>query len=206
VVCDTDTEDDEAGGPRKVGSPDRKALGLTRGQVLGKMHRLGLKTKNPPKKWLNTATVEKMTELAGQRLSANQIGKALGLTRGQVRYRMGQLGLKTNPRTEWPAEAAQKMTELINRGLSNRGNCQGTWTNSRSSNKHAASSRPQDEERSQLQKRPAAESGTVESGSLMIVQFHGVPSVDPGNFTSSGSCRREGCRLSSCGSVYLTPR
>jgi len=32
-----------------------KALGLTRGQVLGKMHRLGLKTKNPPRKWLNTA-------------------------------------------------------------------------------------------------------------------------------------------------------
>jgi hypothetical protein len=29
-----------------------KALGLTRGQVLGKMHRLGLKTKNPPRKWL----------------------------------------------------------------------------------------------------------------------------------------------------------
>jgi hypothetical protein len=26
-----------------------KALGLTRGQVLGKMHRLGLKTKNPPR-------------------------------------------------------------------------------------------------------------------------------------------------------------
>jgi hypothetical protein len=97
-----------------------KALGLTRGQVLGKMHRLGLKTRNLPKKWLNTALVEKMTELACQRLSANQIGKALGLTRYQAKYRMGQVGLKTNPRTEWPAGKAEKMTELIDHGLSNR--------------------------------------------------------------------------------------
>ena len=95
-----------------------KALGLTRGQVLGKMHRLGLKTKSLPKKWLNTALVEKMTELAGERLSVNQIGKALGLTRYQARYRMGRLGLMTNPRTEWPAGAAEKMTELINQGMS----------------------------------------------------------------------------------------
>ena len=43
-----------------------KALGLTRGQVLGKMHRLGLKTKNPPRKWLTTALVEKLTKLIGQ--------------------------------------------------------------------------------------------------------------------------------------------
>jgi hypothetical protein len=93
-----------------------KALGLTRGQVLGKMHRLGLKTKNPPRNWLNTALVEKMTELADQRLSANQIGQALGLTRNQVIYRMGQLGLNTNPKTEWPAGTAAKMTELISQG------------------------------------------------------------------------------------------
>jgi len=64
-----------------------KALGLTRGQVLGKMHRLGLKTRNLPKKWRNAALVEKMTKLACQRFSANQIGKALGLTRSQVRSR-----------------------------------------------------------------------------------------------------------------------
>src|SRR5580704_8532353 len=66
------------------------ALGLTRNQVLGKMHRLGLKTKNPPPhegpKWLNTPVVEKMTKLAGQRLSASQIGKMLRLTPGQTRY------------------------------------------------------------------------------------------------------------------------
>jgi hypothetical protein len=97
-----------------------KALGLTRGQVLGKMHRLGLKTKNLPTKWRNTALVEKMTKLACKRLSANQIGKALGLTRSQVRYRMGQLGLKTNPQSQWPAGKAEKMTELIGQGLSNR--------------------------------------------------------------------------------------
>ena len=97
-----------------------KALGLTRGQVLGKMSRLGLKTKSRRKKWLNTALVEKMTELAGQRLSANQIGKALGLSRGQAKYRMERLGLKTIARTEWPAGAAEKMIELINQGLSNR--------------------------------------------------------------------------------------
>ena len=97
-----------------------KALGLTRGQVLGKMHRLGLKTKNLPTKWRNTALVEKMTKLACKRLSANQIGKALGLTRSQVRYRMGQLGLKTNPQSEWPAGKAEKMIELIDQGLSNR--------------------------------------------------------------------------------------
>jgi hypothetical protein len=97
-----------------------KALGLTRGQVLGKMHRLGLKTKNLPKKWRNTALVEKLTKLARKRLSANQIGKALGLTRSQVRYRMGQLGLKTNPQSEWPAGKAEKMIELIDQGLSNR--------------------------------------------------------------------------------------
>jgi len=63
-----------------------EALGLTRNQVLGKMYRLGCKTKNPPpqewpKKWLNTPLVEKMTKLAGQRMSANQIGKTLGNTR-----------------------------------------------------------------------------------------------------------------------------
>jgi hypothetical protein len=97
-----------------------KALGLTRGQVLGKMHRLGRKTKNLPKKWRNTALVEKMTKLACKRLSANQIGKALGLTRSQVRYRMEQLGLKTNPQSEWPAGKAEKMIELIDQGLSNR--------------------------------------------------------------------------------------
>jgi hypothetical protein len=97
-----------------------KALGLTRGQVLGKMHRLGLKTRNLPKKWRNTALVENMTKLARQRLSAKQIGKALGLTRSQVRYRMGQLGLKTNRQSQWPAGKAEKMTELIGQGLSNR--------------------------------------------------------------------------------------
>ena len=98
-----------------------KTLELTRGQVLGKMHRLGLKTKNPPKKRLNAALVEKMTALADQRLSANQIGKTLGLTRKQVMRRMRQLGLKTNPKTEWPAGTAEKMTELISQGLSNSG-------------------------------------------------------------------------------------
>jgi hypothetical protein len=98
-----------------------KALGLTRGQVLGKMHRLGLKTKNLPRKWLNTALVERMTKLADHQLSANQIGKALGLTRGQARYRMGQLGLKTNPKTQWPARTAEKMTELIIQGLASSG-------------------------------------------------------------------------------------
>jgi len=96
------------------------ALGLTRGQVLGKMHRLGLKTKTLPRKWRNTALIEKMMDLAGQRLSVHQIGKALGLTYSQARYRLGQLGLKTNPRTEWPAGAAETMIELIDQGLSNR--------------------------------------------------------------------------------------
>jgi hypothetical protein len=95
-----------------------KALGLTRGQVLGKMHHLGLKTKNLPRRWLNTALVEKMTELAGQRLSLNQIGKALGLTRDQTRYRMMQLGLKTNPNPEWPQGTTEEMTKLISQGLS----------------------------------------------------------------------------------------
>src|SRR5215471_974712 len=95
-----------------------KALGLTRGQVLGKMHHLGLKTKNLPRRWLNTALVEKMAELAGQRLSLNQIGKALGLTRDQTRYRLMQLGLKTNPKPEWPAGITKKMTELnLNPGV-----------------------------------------------------------------------------------------
>ena len=98
-----------------------KALGLTRGQVLGKMHHLGLKTKNLPRRWLNTALVEKMAELAGQRLSLNQIGKALGLTRDQTRYRMVQLGLKTNPNPEWSAETTEKMTKLISQGLSSSG-------------------------------------------------------------------------------------
>jgi hypothetical protein len=101
------------------------ALGLTRNQVLGKMYRLGLKTKNPPqrewpKKWLNTRLVKKLTKLASQRLSAEQIGKALGLTRGQARYRMRRLGLKTTPKAEWPAELAAKIPGLIEQGLSNR--------------------------------------------------------------------------------------
>ena len=98
-----------------------EALGLTRGQVLGKMHRLGLKTKNPPRKWLNTALVEKLTELTDQRLSASQIGQALGLTRPLVTYRMRHLGLKMNPKTEWPAGQAEKLPELINKGLSHGG-------------------------------------------------------------------------------------
>ena len=98
-----------------------KALGLTRGQVLGKMHRLGLKTKNPPRKWLNTALVEKLTEMTEQRLSASQIGQALGLTRAQVTYRMRHLGLRTNPKTEWLAGQAEKIPELINQGLSHGG-------------------------------------------------------------------------------------
>jgi hypothetical protein len=98
-----------------------RMLGLTRGQVLGKMHRLGLKTKIPPKKRPSTALVEKLTELAEQRLSARQIGKALGLTHNQVLYRMRQLGLKTNPETKWPAATAEKMTELIRQGLSHSG-------------------------------------------------------------------------------------
>jgi hypothetical protein len=96
-----------------------KTLGLSRGQVLGKMHRLGLKTKNAPKKSPDAALVERMKELADQRLSASQIGKALGLTRNQVMYRMRRSGLKTNPKSEWPAGAAEKMTELIGQGLSN---------------------------------------------------------------------------------------
>jgi hypothetical protein len=110
-----------------------KTLGLTRGQVLGKMHRLGLKTKNPPKERIDPALVEKITELTGQRLSASQIGEALGLTRHQVIYRMRQFGLKTNaetktnpkimtnPKTKWPAGAAEKLPELISQGLSNSG-------------------------------------------------------------------------------------
>jgi len=98
-----------------------RTLGVTRGQVLGKMRRLDLKTKNPPKKPVDTALVEKMTELADQRLSASQIGKALGLTRNQVMYRMRQFGLKTNSKPEWPAGAAEKMTELISQGLSHSG-------------------------------------------------------------------------------------
>jgi hypothetical protein len=101
-----------------------EALGLTRNQVLGKMYRLGLKTKNPPPhqrpKWLNTPLVETMTKLAGQRLSANQISKTLRLTPGQARYRMRRLGLKTNPRPEWPAELVAKIPDLIEQGLSNR--------------------------------------------------------------------------------------
>jgi hypothetical protein len=98
-----------------------KALGLTRGQVLGKMRRLGLKTKNPPRKWLNTALVEKLTELTDQRLSASKIGQALGLTPRQVTYRMRHLGLRMNPKTEWPAGQAEKIPELINQGLSHGG-------------------------------------------------------------------------------------
>src|ERR1700732_2250739 len=98
-----------------------KALGLTRGQVLGKMHRLGLKTKTSPRKWLTTALVEKLTELADQRLSARQIGEALGLTHSQINYRMRYLGLKTDSKTEWPPGQAEKITELIKQGLSHGG-------------------------------------------------------------------------------------
>jgi hypothetical protein len=98
-----------------------KALGLTRGQVLGKMHRLGVRTKNPSKKSLDSALVEKIKELSGRRLSANQIGEALGLTRHQVIYRMRQPGLKTYGNTKWSAETTEQMTELAGQGLSNGG-------------------------------------------------------------------------------------
>jgi hypothetical protein len=57
---------------REVGQFGPKTLGLTRGQVLGKMHRLVSRTKNQPRKWLNTALVEKLTELTDQRLSASE--------------------------------------------------------------------------------------------------------------------------------------
>jgi hypothetical protein len=98
-----------------------RALGLTRGQVLGKMHRLGLKMKTSPRKWLTTDLVEKLTALIDQRLSAHQIGQALGLTHSQVTYRRRYLGLKTRSKTEWPPGQAKKITELINQGLSHGG-------------------------------------------------------------------------------------
>ena len=102
-----------------------KALGLTRSQVLGKIRRLGLKTKNPPpkewpKNWLNSASIEKMTKLASQGLSARQIAKTLGLTRGRAKYRIGRLGLKTNPTPPWPAELVEKVMGLIDQGLPHR--------------------------------------------------------------------------------------
>jgi hypothetical protein len=62
-----------------------------------------------------------MTKLADQGMSAAQIAKALGLTRGQVLGKIRRLGLKTNPKTEWPAGTAEKMTELIGKGLSHSG-------------------------------------------------------------------------------------
>ena len=96
-------------------------LGLTRNQILGKMHRIGLKTKNLPwpKMQLNAAVIRKITKLADRRLSADQIGKAVGLTRDQARYRIRQLGLKTNPRAaSWPTALTEKMTELIDQGMS----------------------------------------------------------------------------------------
>ena len=97
-----------------------KALGLTRSQVIGKMRRLGLKTKNLPwpKMRLNAAAIKKMTKLADQGLSTNQIGNALGLTLNQARYRIRQLGLKTNPRAWGPQ--TEKMLELVGQGMSFR--------------------------------------------------------------------------------------
>ena len=45
-------------------------------------------------KW-SAAYIRKMTRLADQGMSAAQIAKALGLTRGQVLGKMHRLGLKT---------------------------------------------------------------------------------------------------------------
>ena len=45
-------------------------------------------------KW-SAACIRKMTRLADQGMSAAQIAKALGLTRGQVLGKMHRLGLKT---------------------------------------------------------------------------------------------------------------
>jgi hypothetical protein len=146
---------------REVGQFGPKTLGLTRGQVLGKMHRLVSRTKNQPRKWLNTALVEKLTELTDQRLG--QRGQALGLTRCQVTYRMRHLGLRTKPKTEWSAWQAEKITRLINQGLSHggiakalgltRGQVLGRMRRLGLKTKNAADpNRPQ--------KRPPAKSGT----------------------------------------------
>jgi hypothetical protein len=120
-----------------------KALGLTRGQVLGKMRRLGLKTKNPPRKWLTTTLVEKLTKLIDQRLSANEIGQELGLTR--------------------PGRASREDTRTNQPRAVPWRNCQGTRANARPGPRQNASPRPQDEERSQPKKRPSAEGAHLES-------------------------------------------
>ena len=73
-----------------------KALGLTRGQVLGKMHRLGLKTKNLSKKWLNTALVEKMTELDGRTIVGQPNRQSARANPRPNQIKDGALGLKTN--------------------------------------------------------------------------------------------------------------
>ena len=135
-----------------------KALGLTRGQVLGKMHRLGLKTKNPPRKWLNTALVEKLTELTDQRLSASQIGQALGLTAPPGHLQDAAPRPQNESKDRVAGRAGREDTRTNQPRTVSWRNCQGTWANARPGPRQNASTRPEDEERSQPEK-PAPENG-----------------------------------------------
>jgi hypothetical protein len=74
-----------------------------------------------------------------------------------INYRTRHLGLRMNPKTEWPAGQAEKIPELINQGLSHGGIAKALGA--RPGPRQNASPRPQDEERSQPQKRPAAARG-----------------------------------------------
>lgn len=105
-------------------------LGLSRGQVLGKMRRLGLSlgsgtpAKRPPRRVAKRPPdfdATRLADLAGRGLSAKQIGGALGLSRHQVMYRVRKLGLKLQPNTGWPQGATEMLAALADQGLSNGG-------------------------------------------------------------------------------------
>lgn len=68
----------------------RARLGLTRGQILGKMFRLGLQSPRVP--W-DDARTQRLRELAKQPLSYHQIAAELGVTQPTISRQMRRLGL-----------------------------------------------------------------------------------------------------------------
>jgi len=101
-----------------------KTLGLTRGQVLGKMRRLGLKFKNPPNRPLNrdaNATTGRPTVAGRRNPHATRAGSRPGQQPSQRRGHVQTEAPPSKPPTTWPAARTKRMTELVSQGLSHGG-------------------------------------------------------------------------------------
>lgn len=86
-----------------------KTLGLTRGQVLGKMRRLGLKFRNPP------------TRPPGRDRTGTAGRRNRHATRSRSRDRMQTETPRRPQPNSWPAARTERMIDLVDQGLSHGG-------------------------------------------------------------------------------------